>query len=68
MREAERTGGKEGKERQQRFFQAAAELAFRKYHLSRGELLRQGQEAPEDAYRAELALLRSELSRVGLQP
>jgi RsiW-degrading membrane proteinase PrsW (M82 family) len=60
--EAERTGGRVGRERQERFFQTAAELAFRKYHLSRGELLPPDQEAPEDAYRAELAHLRSQLA------
>jgi RsiW-degrading membrane proteinase PrsW (M82 family) len=50
---------------QQRFFQVAAELAFRKYHLSRGERPKPGQRAPEDAYREELAVLRRKLN--GLQ-
>jgi hypothetical protein len=45
--------------------QAAAELAFRKHHLSRGERLAPGQESPEDAYRAELAQLRPTLARSG---
>lgn len=49
---------------QQRFFQVAAELAFRKYHLSRGERPKPGQRAPEDAYRDELILLRSKLTGV----
>jgi RsiW-degrading membrane proteinase PrsW (M82 family) len=62
IQEASRTGGRERRDRQQRFFQAAAELAFRKYHLSRGERPAPGQESPEDAYRAELALLRSQMS------
>jgi RsiW-degrading membrane proteinase PrsW (M82 family) len=62
LQEAAQTGGRVGRERQERFFQTAAELAFRKYHLSRGELLTPNQEAPEDAYRAELAHLRSQLA------
>jgi RsiW-degrading membrane proteinase PrsW (M82 family) len=49
---------------QQRFFQAAAELAFRKYHLSRGERPKPGQRAPEDAYREELFTLRQKLNGV----
>lgn len=61
VRDAERSGGRDGRDRQRRFFQAAAELAFRKHHLSRGELLAPGQESPEDAYRAELAQLRPQL-------
>jgi RsiW-degrading membrane proteinase PrsW (M82 family) len=60
--EATRKGGREGRDRLRRFMQAAAELAFRKYHLSRGERLPPGQESPEDAYRAELALLRSQMT------
>lgn len=62
LRDAGRYGGREGKRRQRRFFQAAAELAFRKYHLSRGEAPGRGQEAPEDAYRSELAVLRTQLA------
>ncbi|MGH2535419.1 MAG: PrsW family intramembrane metalloprotease [Thermomicrobiales bacterium] len=53
--------GEGGRKRQQRFFQVAAELAFRKYHLSRGERPKPGQRAPEDVYREELATLRAEL-------
>jgi protease PrsW len=49
---------------QQRFFQVAAELAFRKYHLSRGERPKPGQRAPEDAYREELLVLRRKLNEV----
>ena len=48
---------------QQRFFQAAAELAFRKYHLSRGEALKGEQkQTPEDEYRAQLAAIRAKLT------
>jgi hypothetical protein len=64
VRVAAAQGGPGGKHRQQRFFQAAAELAFRKEHLARGERPAPGQEAPEDAYRAELALLRGQLAGV----
>jgi RsiW-degrading membrane proteinase PrsW (M82 family) len=46
---------------QERFFQVAAELAFRKYHLSRGERPKPGQRAPEDDYRDELYALRQKL-------
>ena len=67
--EAKRTKGREGRDRLSRFMQASAELAFRKYHLSRGERLPPGQESPEDAYRAELALLRSQMTgRMGSLP
>jgi RsiW-degrading membrane proteinase PrsW (M82 family) len=62
LRDAARYGGQVGKRRQRRFFQAAAELAFRKYHLSRGETPAPGQQAPEEVYRAELASLRIQLS------
>lgn len=41
---------------QERFFQAAAELAFRKHHRSRGE-----NPTTEDLYRARLAAIRDEL-------
>ena len=40
----------------------AAELAFRKYRLSRGESPKPGQRAPEDTYREELATLRTALA------
>ena len=48
------SGGRALRARQLRFCHVAAELAFRKYHLSRGELPKPGQRAPEDAYREEL--------------
>jgi hypothetical protein len=50
-------------QKQRAFFQTAAELAFRKYHLSRGEKPKPGQESPEDVYRVQLAELRDELSK-----
>jgi RsiW-degrading membrane proteinase PrsW (M82 family) len=62
MREARVRGGRATQETLQRFFQTAAELAFRKYHLSRGEVLKPGQQAPEDVYRAELVWLRGEMA------
>jgi hypothetical protein len=55
-------GGNELRARQRRFFQVAAELAFRTYHRSRGEPPNPGGLAPEDEYRAELASLRSALT------
>ena len=61
LRDAAPHGGRALRDRQRRFFHVAAELAFRKYHLSRGEQLKPGQQAPEDAYREELAALRSDL-------
>jgi RsiW-degrading membrane proteinase PrsW (M82 family) len=59
---AAQRGGRELRARQLRFFHVAAELAFRKYHLSRGEYPKPGQRAPEDAYREELVALRAELA------
>lgn len=48
---------------QRRFFQAAAELAFRKYHLSRGERPKREQKrTPEAEYREQLAGLRARLT------
>ena len=61
LRDAALRGGRSLRERQVRFLRVAAELAFRKYHLSRGEQLKPGQQAPEDAYRQELSALRTEL-------
>ena len=61
LAEAERRGGRRLRGRQLRFFHVGAELAFRKYHLGRGEAPRPGQRAPEEAYREELAALRREL-------
>ena len=65
LRRAEERGGRELRARQRHFFQIAAELAFRKHHLSRGETPTPGQRAPEDAYRAELATIRAELLSPG---
>jgi hypothetical protein len=62
LRAATRAGGRPLRQRQLRFCHVAAELAFRKYHLSRGELPKPGQRAPEDAYREELASLRAGLA------
>lgn len=55
-----RRDGPERRRQHHRFVQVAAELAFRKHHLSRGEPLKPGQHAPEDAYRTELVALRRE--------
>ncbi len=55
-------------DRLRRFYQLAAELAFRKHHLSRGERPMPGQRAPEDAYRQELAVIRAELGPSGVIP
>lgn len=55
-------GGRPLRAKQRRFFDVASDLAFRKYHLSRGERPKPNQHAPEDAYRAELAHLRAELN------
>lgn len=68
VRAATARGGSAGKRQQQRFFQAAAELAFRKHHLAKGEAPAPGQRAPEDAYRAELALLRGQMAGVTPAP
>ena len=49
---------------QQRFFQAAAELALCKHHNCQGEVLGQDSAwAPEATYRAQLAILRAALAR-----
>jgi RsiW-degrading membrane proteinase PrsW (M82 family) len=68
LRTAKLRGGRPLQQTLQHFFQTAAELAFRKYHLSRGEYPKPGQQAPEDAYRAELAHLREELTAGGIAP
>lgn len=57
LRDARARGGRSS-DLQHQFFQTAAELAFRKHHLSRGELPAPGQRAPEDVYRSELVQLR----------
>jgi len=45
------------------FHQAATELAFRKWHLSRGEAPKRGQRrTPEDRYRDQIAILRARLA------
>lgn len=67
-RQARARGGRAARRRQRRFFQVAAELAFRKHHLSQGETLPASQEAPEHAYRAELARLRTELNASPIPP
>ena len=47
-----------------RFHLAATELAFRKWHVSRGERPKRAQRiTPEDMYRQELMILRARLSR-----
>lgn len=66
LRQAAEHGGSELRAMQQRFFDLAAELAFREYHLRQGEALKPGQQAPEDAYRAELARLRTSLAGADL--
>lgn len=68
LHQAAARGGSELRAMQQRFFDLAAELAFREYHLRQGEDLKPGQLAPEDAYRAELARLRAALVTVGPPP
>jgi RsiW-degrading membrane proteinase PrsW (M82 family) len=65
LQQAAVNGGSELRAMQQRFFDLAAELAFREYHLRQGEALKPGQQAPEDAYRAELARLRTALAAAG---
>jgi len=48
---------------QRQFFQAAAELAFRKHHLAHGEKLKGGQtRTREDGYRAQIAAARETLA------
>jgi RsiW-degrading membrane proteinase PrsW (M82 family) len=64
LKDARRKGGRRLKRLQQAFFQAAAELAFRKYHLANGERPKAAQaRTPEDEYRAELRQLRLSLAR-----
>ncbi len=59
---AKAAGGRSLRKRQQRFFDTAADLAYRKHHIANGEPLAPGQTAPEPFYRAQLASLRSGLS------
>lgn len=64
LRDARRRGGRKRKRLQQAFFQAAAELAFRKFHLANGERPKTYQAiTPEDGYRLELQRLRSALQQ-----
>ncbi len=62
LAEAERRGSAmRGAQRQ--FFQAAAELAFRKHHAAHGERLTSNQRhTSEDAYRAQIAAARATLA------
>jgi hypothetical protein len=62
LRAANSRGGRRLRRVQDRFLQVAANLAFRRYHLDRGEQLKPGQEADETLYRQELAKLRAELA------
>ncbi len=64
---ARQRGGKPLQQRLQRFFQVAAELAFRTYHVGRGERPKPGQHAPEERYREEIVALRAQLAAAGLQ-
>jgi RsiW-degrading membrane proteinase PrsW (M82 family) len=57
-------GGREQVERQRRFFQTAAELAFEKRALARGARRGPASLSP-DVYRAELAALRMQMTRLG---
>ncbi len=65
LRQAAATGDRDLRQIQQRFFEIAAELAFREYHLKQGEDPKPGQLQPEDSYRQELARLRATLSAAG---
>ena len=62
LRAANARGGRRLRRLQDRFMQVASNLAFRRYHLDRGERLKPGQEAQETIYRQELARLRAELA------
>jgi RsiW-degrading membrane proteinase PrsW (M82 family) len=64
--QAKEQGGKPLVQRVRRFYQVAAELAFREHRLRRGERPRRGQDTPDEVYRTELALVREELAAVGL--
>jgi hypothetical protein len=57
-----RRGGVHGYFAQRYLHQAATELAFRKWHLSRGEQPKRGQRRqPEDRYRQQIAVYRTRL-------
>jgi protease PrsW len=62
LRAANARGGRRLRRLQDRFLQVASNLAFRRYHLGRGEPLKPGQEGEETLYRQELARLRVELA------
>jgi hypothetical protein len=59
-------GGRSLLRRQQAFFHTAADLAFRRHHHRRGEAIRPGHVARDDADRERLVQLRSELAAAGL--
>ena len=66
LKAARKHGGKRLKRLQQAFFQASAELAFRKYHLANGDRPKSGQaRTPEDEYRTEIQQLRGSLTEQG---
>ncbi|HYU18295.1 MAG TPA: PrsW family intramembrane metalloprotease [Chloroflexota bacterium] len=59
-----RRRGLDGWLAQRQFHQAATELAFRKWHLARGERLPRGQQiTPEDLYRHQIAACRERLAQ-----
>ncbi len=65
LSQARRERGRAGRRAQREFFQAAAELAFRKHHLSRGDRPHtEAGSAPEDVYRAQIAASRARLLSV----
>ncbi len=68
LRGASHAGGRDLRRRQQRFFETAADLAFRKHHLAQGEPLTPGQKAPEPAFREALAELRQGLPAAPASP
>jgi hypothetical protein len=62
LRAARRREGRAGRQRQRMFNQAAAELAFRKFHLSNGELPKGTQRrTPDEGYREVIRALRAQL-------
>ncbi|HEU5432911.1 MAG TPA: PrsW family intramembrane metalloprotease [Thermomicrobiales bacterium] len=66
LRAANARGGRRLRRLQDHFMQVASNLAFRQYHLGRGEALKPGQEAEETLYRQELARLRAEIAATPL--
>jgi RsiW-degrading membrane proteinase PrsW (M82 family) len=63
---ARNRGGRSLRARQQAFFNAAADLAFRSHHARRGEIARPDQAARDHAARERLLILRGELAAVGI--